>query len=502
MIQAIKNTLVSLLPETLMPDRTGLEMKPALPKLPWRDRIYLLKLAKLFKVDGSTGDEKITEGQLHIFGSIVIRRHNRVQIICSTQYGKSLWVALACIILTCIFGKVVVVVAPSADKAKIIMRYYIEHLGDNPLFYTKLEKHSRLERLRQEENKERIMLNNGGGIYIISTDEKNSKKNIEAAMGQGAEVVIGDEFCLVSDNTEATIFRMIAGKGPDACYVKIGNPFYSAPPNSHFLRTWLKVGLYHRIFIDYRQAIKEGRYAPDFIAEAKHKPLFDILFECLFPDLSVMDKDGYRLLVLPEQVKFGVTPEIIKAAMERSKEANGGVLAIRPKLGCDIGGGGDWNARVLRWNKLAAVVGQNKSNDTMTNVSEIEKDMGEYGVLAEDVNIDDIGIGRGVSDRLKEKGLAVNAVNVGESAVFAPDSFTNLKAELCWEARKWVMQEDTRLDKRDEWVQLTWLKYKTLSDRKVQMEDKKRLKERTGASPDFAEAFYLTFAQHAFVGFV
>lgn len=473
-----------------------------MPSLRTRERIYLLKLAKLFTVDNATGDKKITEGQLRIFGAIILRKHNRVQIITSTQYGKSLWIALAAIILTTVFGKVVVIVAPSKDKAKIIMRYYIEHLGDSPLFYRTLEKNSRLERLRQEENKERIMLNNGGGVFVVSTDEKNSKKNIEAAMGQGAEIVIGDEFCLVSDNTEATIFRMIAGKGPDACYIKIGNPFYSAPPNSHFLRTWLQVNTYHRIFIDYVQAVAEGRYTPEFVAEARSKPLFDILFECHFPDLNAMDKDGYRILVTPEQIRFGVTPEIILAAMQKAKAENGGVLKVKPKLGCDIGGGGDKNVRVLRWGKMAAVTGTNKSNDTMANVTEIENDMQTYGILAQDVNIDDIGIGRGVSDRLKEKGHAINAVNVGEPAVFNPDSFANLKAELCWEARQWCADPDTRLDKRDEWVQLTWLKYKTLSDRKVQMEPKAKLKERTGASPDFAEALYLSFASQPYIGFV
>jgi hypothetical protein len=485
----------------MMPDREGMEMKPPLPKMPWIHQKLLLKYASYFSVEGKPGDTMITEGQLHIFGSIIIRNHNRVQIITSTQYGKSLWVALACLILTCVLGKVVVVVAPSADKAKIIMRYYIDHLGDNPLFFTKLEKNSKLERLKQEENKSRIMLNNGGGIFVVSADQKNSKKSVEAAMGQGAEIVIGDEFCLIEDSTEATIFRMIAGKGPDACYIKIGNPFYSAPPNSHFLRSWLEIGKYHRIFIDYHQAIREGRYNEEFIMEARSKPLFDILFDCLFPNLSEMDAEGYRLLVIPNQIKFGVTPELMKELMEKERAQNDGKLKIAPKIGGDIGGGGDWNVFVLRWGKFACVVAKNKSNDTMTNVSLVQELMEEWGVRMEDVNIDDIGVGRGVTDRLHELGILVNAVNVGVPAEFDPDSFSNLKAELCWEARKWIMAEDTRLDKRDEWVQLTWLKYKTISDRKVQMEDKKKLKARTGSSPDFAEAFYLTFAQGEFVGF-
>ncbi len=88
---------------------------------------------------------------------------------------------------------------------------------------------------------------------------------------------------------------------------------------------------------------------------------------------------------------------------------------------------------------MACLVGKNKSSDTMSNISEIEKDMAEYSVLDTNVNIDDIGIGRGVSDRMKEKGHAVNAVNVGESAVMSPENFANLKAELCWEARKWII---------------------------------------------------------------
>lgn len=145
---------------------------------------------------------------------------------------------MACLIISCIQHKRVAIVAPSNDKAKLTMRYYIEHLGDNPLFAAQLEKNTRLERLKQEESKERITLRNGGGIFVLSAQQRNATKSIEAAMGEGADIVILDESCLVQDNTEATIFRMIAGKGPNAFYCKIGNPFYVDPPHSHFHTTW------------------------------------------------------------------------------------------------------------------------------------------------------------------------------------------------------------------------------------------------------------------------
>ena len=111
-----------------------------------------------FTLDGKRVSDLATPGQLEIFYRCVYRRSIRVQIITLTQYGKSLFVALGCIVVSCIQDRVVAVVAPKTEKAKIIMRYYIEHLGDNPIFYTQLEKDTKLERLRMEENKERIIL--------------------------------------------------------------------------------------------------------------------------------------------------------------------------------------------------------------------------------------------------------------------------------------------------------------------------------------------------------
>ena len=195
------------------------------------ERDKCLKLLELFIIGGKKASEVLTEGEIQIFHAIVFRPKNRVQILCSTQYGKSLTVALACLVISCIQGELIAVVAPKDEKAKIIMRYYIEHLGDNLLFYSQLEKDTKLERLRMEESKDRITLRNRGGIYVLSAQSGNSQKGIEAAMGAGAKIVISDESSLIGDQIESTIFRMIAGQGQDAFYCKIGNPFY----RNHFL---------------------------------------------------------------------------------------------------------------------------------------------------------------------------------------------------------------------------------------------------------------------------
>lgn len=432
--------------------------------------------------------DKITEGQKIIFFSLVFQLYPRIQIICSTQYGKSLMVALAGLILTAVQGKKVAIVAPSTAKARIIMRYYVEHLSDSVMFYSQLERNTRLERLRQEDSKSRIILRNGGGIYVISTQERNAKKNIEAAMGEGAEIVISDEGNLISDRTEATVFRMISGK-KDGIYCKIGNPFYSLPPYTHFKGSWDNPD-YLRIFIDYERGLAEGRYTQSFIEEARGKPMFDVLYGCEFPDEDIVDERGYRPLIYSIVLKYGITKEKLKEIIKKDKE-QGKLKTL--KLGCDVGGGGDYNVYCLRYKGFAVIVGYNKSNDTMVNVSEIERLMTEFPDLeAENISIDDIGIGRGVVDRLKEKDLDVNGVSVGSKSSKS-DLFMNLKAELYWKTKKWLERDDTRLEESDKWGQLLWIKYKTNSERQIKIESKDDLKRRTGKSPDFAEALMLTF---------
>jgi len=439
-----------------------------------------------FQIDGEPAQDVATFGQLHIFSSIAFQMYPRIEIICTTQYGKSLMTALACLVLSCVSGIRVAVVAPSKEKAKIIMRYYIEHLGDHALFYSQLEKNTRLERLRQEESKNRITLRNGGGIYVLSADTKNSKKSIEAAMGEGAQVVIVDESGLIPDDVEATIFRMIAGKKGQVMYVKIGNPFY----RNHFHKDWENNPRYHKIFIDYLQALKEGRYRQEDIDDAMLKPLFDQLYACLFPPEGDLDENDCRQLVKSDEITIGTVEKML------------GKL----RLGCDIGGGGDWNAYTLRSDNHAKLAGKNKSKDTMTNVNEILRIKEANPTLAwQEVYIDDIGIGRGVYDRMRELKYPVVGVSVGGSAI-EKARYANIRAENHWAKYLWIKRQDTTIEEcMDErgmsvWDQLTWSRFKTTSDKIMQMEPKKDTKKRHLKSPDFDDSLMLTFTKKPAVG--
>ena len=331
-----------------------------------------------------------------------------------------------------------------------------------------------------EESKQRIILKNGGGVYILSTDQKNTKKNFEAAMGKGAEIVIMDEAALIDDMVEATVFRMIAGKGKGAMYVKIGNPFNSG----HFKQDW-EGTRYAKIYLDYHQALKEGRYTQEFVDEALEKPLADVLYKCEFPPEDMVDAKGYRQLVTSGQIHYG---EVLPA------------FEGEPHLGVDVGGGGDLSVFCIRWENIALFATTNRSKDTMTQVTEVLRLKEEFNIKEHNISIDDIGIGRGVCDRLKELGVEVNAVAAGSSPR-DKDLFLNAKAEMYWDSRKWVIGGGTFSpiildsgEKTDLFQQLTWIKYKeTSNERQIRIEPKDDLKARTGKSPDGAEALMLTF---------
>jgi len=424
---------------------------------------------KLFKIN----DEQIilSGSQQEIFDVIVHNVAPRVQIIAPTQYGKSLSVALACIVRAIVQGEKIAIIAPSQDKAQIIMGHVIEHIFDNPLFLAQLEYDSSLEKLKQERSKRRLTFKTGGEIFTLSADARNRTATTKALMGFGAPTVILDEAAHIPDDLFSTAMRMVGGY-KDNFVLKIGNPF----ERNHFYRSW-NSNKYYKIFIDADRALKEGRYTQDFVDEMRDEAFFSILYECKFPDADDIDERGYRTLMTPEEIK----------------ERMGKVDAKGEKvLGVDIGGGGDFNVYCIRTDNYAWIKGFNRSSDTMTNISEVERIMKEEDIDMKNIFVDDTGIGRGVTDRLKEKGIKVNAVTVGEQAQDS-DRYFNLKAELFWEARKWVRQNHIQDD--DKFLQLANIKYKTASDRKLKIEPKEDLRRRGIKSPDFADAFMLTFAQ-------
>jgi hypothetical protein len=86
------------------------------------------------------------------------------------------------------------------------------------------------------------------------------------------------------------------------------------------------------------------------------------------------------------------------------------------------------------------------------------------------VSIDDIGVGRGISGRLKEMGYGVHGLSVGEQPQ-DETKYPNLKAETYWNARSWVLAGG-KLKRDDRFLQLAWIKDKETTDKVIQIEAK------------------------------
>lgn len=105
----------------------------------------------------------------------------------------------------------------------------------------------------------------------------------------------------------------------------------------------------------------------------------------------------------------------------------------------------------------------------------------------------DAGRGEGVIDRLRQLGYTVMEVPFGGKAI-REDKYVNRRAEM-WDAmRAWLQQggsipEDERLQ-----AELSIPEYGYDAKGRIQLEAKDKIKERSGRSPDVADAAALTFA--------
>jgi phage terminase large subunit len=114
------------------------------------------------------------------------------------------------------------------------------------------------------------------------------------------------------------------------------------------------------------------------------------------------------------------------------------------------------------------------------------------------INVDVIGIGAGVVDRLKELELPVVGVNVSETeAVNAVEGrqFNRLRDELWWKSREWLEAKDCKLCDDEELIaELTTPTYTILSNGLIKVEGKPEMKARGVKSPNRADAWNNTFA--------
>lgn len=367
------------------------------------------------------------------------------------------------------------------------MDYIIEHIFDHSWLINKLNYNGTKEKLLQERSKTRLTFRGAGEIRVYTGDARNTQQTKKALMGFGSPNIVLDESPQMPDDLYATVKRMLGGT-KDNFLLEIGNPFNRL----HFYRMWMNKR-YVRVFVDYVQALKEGRFTEDFIDEMKDEAFFDVLYECHFPDEDEAP-EGYRSLLGMSHIENAFIENELPLGHKDDHS-----LIDKPILGIDPNhGGSNFTVMVLRYplTGFAKIVlrKQYKESGNITEdiVADAIKLIEEYDVGDYRTGVDGGGVGAGVADGLERKGYAVETVLFGQK----PENtirYANAKAELYMRLRKWIVGDNGKLLKDNGFLELKEINYKENTTSKVQMESKKELSDRGVASPDIADALALTF---------
>ncbi len=484
---------------------------PATKEKKWR------QLLQIFRNDYGKGHGDIlTPTQVLIISIIARRQYPRTQLILPTQYGKSMSVADGVLLRASTHKEKWAIVAPTEDKARIIMDYIIDRIFDDIVFSDQLEFRATKEKLKQERSKTRIVFRDGGEIRVYSGNAANTRQTKNALMGFGAANIILDESGQISDELYATVKRMVGGaEGTEggSFLLEIGNPVY----RNHFHRTWFG-DRYMKIYVNDEMALNEGRYTPDFLAEMKDEAGYDWMYRCLFPAAEEILANGYRRLISDSYVDnayLEAMPELTYKLDEQGEPLLNKwgfkVIDDDPRLGVDVSGsGGNETRLIVRLPRhgiafVARVLKGNISDEDLEEVADAVEDViKEWSIGDYRTAVDAGGVGYGLPAILRRRGYLVRAVQFGETKDEQgrhkiPKTFLNQRAFMAWEARKWLRADGGKLLRDPGFEECKLVYYKTSNTGKTQIEPKLEMIKRNAAdgkkveSPDTFDGFILTF---------
>lgn len=219
-------------------------------------------------------------------------------------------------------------------------------------------------------------------------------------------------------------------------------------------------------------------------------------------DTYGLDSDFVRVRVLGKEPRAGqmqlIGNLLVQEAVERvihesayMREAK--ILAVDPARSGD-----DASTIIKRQGYAAYDLEKHSIPDSMQLASVVANRIGRYNPDA--VFIDEIGIGAGVVDRLRQLGHNIVGVN-GSRNAGEKHKYFNKRTE-CWVLMKeWLDRGGVIPDDRDLKEDLPAPEYAFDAQGRWQLERKEDVKLRLGRSPDCGDALALTFAEPVFKRF-
>lgn len=205
------------------------------------------------------------------------------------------------------------------------------------------------------------------------------------------------------------------------------------------------------------------------------------------------DSDIYRIRVLGEFPVSTSAQFIGGDLLELCRKYTAEGYASLPKiLACDVARYGD-DKTVIGWRqgRKSAILGKYSGLDLMATADRLVEAITAQRPDA--VVVDDVGIGAGVVDRLRQLGHKVFAFNGGAAAIDKA-LYANRRAET-WGLLRDAMREGMELPKDSELHDdLVGPEYAFTPKQQIILEKKEDMKKRGLASPDVADMLAMTFA--------
>ena len=323
----------------------------------------------------------------------------------------------------------------------------------------------------------------------LSSDTEEKYQGFHASGGEaggpGGLLVIVDEASGVSD----PIFDAVSGymTSENAYQLLIGN---GNRPEGAFYQTHQK-GPWSRFQIS-AEDVPESIISRDWIEEMRmhwgeDSPQYQVRVQGRFPS-GGSDWQLFPTWLLESAQDMTPSDEDAHMGVDVARSGSDRTVAVVTKGG-----------------RVIAVDGWQES-DLMRTSARIEDFAARHKVPGENVHIDQGGIGAGVVDRLRQT-LPVDGVDfgggpLGDWAWLLGRDFkaANRKAELHWAARQSLQRGHASVPaayRETIWRQAEWLNYEVAEKGAFLVEKKEKVRARFGESPDYADAWVISFSRMA-----
>jgi hypothetical protein len=298
-----------------------------------------------------------------------------------------------------------------------------------------------------------------------------------------------DEACGIPESLWNSVLALVTNE--NARVLALGNP---DDPNSRFAKVcapgsqWnvIKISVYDTpLFTGECDCVVCGKRLPDEVLESLVSPLW-------VADRERDWGEGSPMWVSKVLGEFPDTSDdylISPALLERAYATDLHGLELG-RYAADIARFGE-DKSVLYRNRGGQIrlVDEWAKADTMTSAGKLKLWLLKHGSVRVPMNIDIIGVGSGVYDRMREQRLNV-APYQGSQKSNNPAKFKNKRAESWWNFRTLMEEGAIDLDPEDKQLaaQLTSVKWSVDSAGRIYIESKDDIRERGLPSPDRADA--------------